>query len=283
MPFKKVLLLFVALVLPMNTRAAETQGRQRLSLDADWRFHLGPVAGSVIDNGYTIPKWRYMGPVKTKPTDETPAGLDVDTKGSEWNDAENGKDVFNQSPGFAWYRAELPNAPGPHRLLHFTAVDDNATVYVNGQKMLYHVGWNDSFDVNLDSVWKEGGPNQLAVLVENTYGGGYIKETYLLSVGQEEKVPPVVLDGDTGKDWATVHLPHDFVVEGTFIPRATLPMASFRKMKAGTARLSTFPPKLRARPSGSTLTASPRQPGLAERKAFGPPLERLHQLPLRHY
>ncbi len=219
MPFKKVLLLSLALVLPMNMKAAEISGRQRLSLDADWRFHLGPIAGSEVDNGYLIPSWRYLGPTKTKPTDEIPAGLNVNTTGSQWKTAANGQDVFNQSPGFAWYRTDLPNVPGPHRILHFSGVDDNGTVYVNGHKMLYHEGWNDSFDINLDSVWKDGGPNQLAVLVENTYAGGNIKETYLLTLGQEEKVPPVVLDETADKDWAAVHLPHDFVVEGTFDPK----------------------------------------------------------------
>ena len=203
----------------MASLPAPSHGRQKANFDADWRFHLGPLAGSEVDNGSMIPRWRYLYLGKDKPADEAQAAIGVNTQDAGWKDAENGQDVFNNQPGWAWYRAELPDISGPHRILYFRGVDDNGTIYLNGQKLLHPIGWNDSFEVDLDKAWKEGGPNQLAVLVENTWGGGYIKETYLRTVGREEKTPPVATNDFNDTSWRSLHLPHDFVVEGTFDPK----------------------------------------------------------------
>ena len=50
------------------------------------------------------------------------------------------------------------NAPTAPKL-HFESVDDNATVYLNGQKLAQHNGWDDPFDVDLAPAWKAGGAN----------------------------------------------------------------------------------------------------------------------------
>jgi len=217
--FKRFLTLFLAF-LPMTVIPNKSQARERLNFDAGWLFHRGEIAGSEIENGLVLNGWRSKNAGKTKPSDEKLATLGVNNGRSEWNDAANGKDVFNQQVGFAWYRITLPNSPGPKRILHFAAVDDNATVWVNGKKMIYHEGWNDPFDVPLDEVWKEGGPNEVVVLVENTAGPGYIKEADLVDFDKEEKVPPAARAAYDDNLWKPVHLPHDFVVEGTFDPKA---------------------------------------------------------------
>ncbi len=219
MSFRKFIFLCAALVFPMNSMATGTNNRERLNFDGGWRFHRGEVAGSEIENGLVLNGWRWMDAGKTKPTDDKMAKVGVKTTGPEWKDAANGQDVFNNQVGFAWYRLTLPNSTGPKRVLHFAAVDDNATVWVNGKKMIYHEGWNDPFDIPLDFVWKEGGPNEVAVLVENTAGPGYIKEADLITVGKEEKTPPTAQTEYNDKTWQSVHLPHDFVVEGTFDPK----------------------------------------------------------------
>lgn len=90
------------------------------------------------------------------------------------------QDVFNKKRGFAWFRTTLETVPGPHRKLNFENVDDNATVYLNGKKVGEHKGWGKPFEIDVDSAWKEGGPNQLVVLVENTDNtGGINGETEL--------------------------------------------------------------------------------------------------------
>ncbi len=219
-PIKSLYFLLIVVTLPITGWAAKTQNRERVRFDAGWKFHLGAVPGSDIYAGVKIPSWRYKPAGKTKPTDEKPAALGVSTNGSDWQDVQNGQDLFNHQPGFAWVIAPLNDFPGPHRILHFAGVDDNGTVWVNGTKMTYHEGWNDPFDIDLDSVWKEGGPNEVTVLVENTYGEGNIKEADLITMGREEPVPPAALAAFDDKDWKDVHLPHDFVVEGPFSPSA---------------------------------------------------------------
>lgn len=216
MRFKILLgvLLMAASLSPKNAKA-QSLGRERLNFDADWRFYRGEIKGSTVDNGLILYGWRYIVVGKDKPTDEGPAAANFKPS-SSWKTAKNGEDVFNRTPGFAWFCNDLPDIPGPQRVLHFTAVDDNATVWVNGTKLIHHEGWNDPFQVPLDKVWKEGGPNRVTVLVHNLHAPGYIKEATLLTVGRKESVPPVAEADFDDKAWRTVRLPHDFVVEGTF-------------------------------------------------------------------
>jgi beta-galactosidase len=65
-----------------------------------------------------------------------------------------------------------------------------ATVYLNGRTLAWHQGWDDPFDVNLKSAWKTGGPNVLAVLVENTVSEGRITAPVFL---QERMSPRGIL------------------------------------------------------------------------------------------
>jgi beta-galactosidase len=115
---------------------------------------------------------------------EEPAAPMVDI-GSDpsWSAVHIGDDAFNGRRGFLWYRATLDNAPGPRRVLHFENVDDNATVWLNGKKLLHHEGWGQPFDAPLDAAWNPNGPNQVAVLVENTDGAGGIMGSVTLQAG----------------------------------------------------------------------------------------------------
>ena len=144
--------------------------------------YLGPIdtqgikglAGPVTlaaggSSGLALTTWRVKNdsaPDKTAPP--------TDTTGADWRDASIGPDVFNRRRGFAWYRTALPALPGAHRRMHFESVDDNATVYLNGKQVGAHEGYGQPFDVPLDAAWNGAGPNELAVLVENTDGPGGI-------------------------------------------------------------------------------------------------------------
>ena len=94
------------------------------------------------------------------------------TTGATWHDASTTTDVFNGRIGWAWFRTVLPAVPGPHRRIHFNSIDDNGTVYLNGKKIADNVGVNAGADISLDDGWQEGGPNVLAVAVQNTAGAG---------------------------------------------------------------------------------------------------------------
>jgi beta-galactosidase len=208
--------------------------RQRVLMDAGWRFHL--ASAPALKNAIPITEWRWKADEQGPSDAAAMAAPDVDTSGAEWQSASSGADVFQGRVGFAWFRATLPDVPGPHRQLQFRAVDDNATVYMNGKKLRFHAGWSDPFEVTLDPAWKPGGPNVVAVLVENTNGPGGI--TGPVTLGTE----PTVLGGDPSQPgfddsgWRVVHLPHDYVVEQQFTPTADpghgslpTPMAWYRK------------------------------------------------------
>src|ERR1039457_5592466 len=92
MSFKRIIPLCLAWLLPMT---AISQNRERLSLDADWRFHRGEIAGAEIENGTVINGWRWKDAGKTKPTDEKMTLPGLKTTGPEWKNAANGQDVFN--------------------------------------------------------------------------------------------------------------------------------------------------------------------------------------------
>ncbi len=192
--------------------ATKSMARERLRFDSDWRFHLGDLPGYP----YSIPirNWRYQ-----LIGEEEPKNLKMAAPGfpdRNWKTIRPWKDAFDKKKGFAWYRTLLPEIPGPNRTLHFVSINNDGTIYLNGRELLHHELWTDPFDVPLDSAWKEGGPNHLAVLVKSYWGHGFIGGADL-----ELPVPPATWQGPASyhfKDqgWRNVHLPHDFVVEGKF-------------------------------------------------------------------
>lgn len=203
------------------TKAWNPQGPNILAV----RVFNGAQGGGIgeahfIAAGKDVPlrAWRvYLAPDGlTQGPDRT--GLQEDPSSPAWADASMGEDVFGGVRGYAWFKADLPSIPQSGRTLCFDAVDDNATVYLNGKKLFHHEGWNESFAVPLDKVWNARGPNHLAVLVENTYGGGAIQRTTLTFDGLRPSGPALPSFDDAA--WRPVHLPHDFVVEGAFDPAA---------------------------------------------------------------
>jgi beta-galactosidase len=96
--------------------------------------------------------------------------------GSGWN-----ANVFSGA-GYAWFRTVLPAVSGVSHSIHFTNVDDNCTVYLNGTNVVAtHTGWGQPFDVSLDAYWQTNGSNVLTVLVQNTSGGGGLNGTIMLN------------------------------------------------------------------------------------------------------
>ena len=114
----------------------------------------------------------------------------LDTSGPAWADANTSTDVFGGGRiGWAWFRAVLPNVPGPHRRIYFHSIDDFGTVYLNGKQLGDPIGLNADKTLSLDSAWREGGPNDLAVAVQNTGGPGGITGEVRLEAGQEDGTP----------------------------------------------------------------------------------------------
>lgn len=133
----------------------------------------GPVTlASVSGQSQDLPVFRWKaddGGVFDADTQAAPA---LDTTGADWQDAHAYDDVFHGKLGSAWFRATLPDVPGPHRHLTFASVDDLGTVYLNGKQLATGIGINANVTVDLDAAWRTDGPNALAVLVQNTADGG---------------------------------------------------------------------------------------------------------------
>ena len=223
----------------LSQNQADSPSRQRILLDAGWRFKLAPEAA--ISDAVEIVNWRW----KTddlKGRDVENAGSDVDTSGPDWHDAKSGDDTFQGRTGFEWFRAVLPDVPGPYRVIHFETVDDNATVYLNGRRVARHVGWSEPFDVPLDEAWKPGGVNSLAVLVENNDGPGGI--TARVDLGRlppaKPEANPIASEFDD-QAWRLVHLPHDYVVEGVFAASANTSHGSLPTPPAWYRKTFTLP------------------------------------------
>ncbi len=176
-------------------------------LDADWRFRAEPAVHFETNVG----DWVWTPGTADQAAAMTAPGLD--TSGPAWKQTIPGVPTLAESSG-GWYRAVLPDIAGPGRTVHFESVDDNGTVYLNGQALTTHNGWDSAFEATLDAAWRDGGPNVLAVFVQNIGGPGGIMGP--VTVGRV--APP----GDFSSlafrdtDWRTVHLPHDYVVEGAF-------------------------------------------------------------------
>ena len=205
----------IVLLCRTTAHAAQPGPRERILLDAGWRFHRGDFPGQA---GSAITNWRWTALL---PVTRALAEVSLPKEKAEvdWKEAAAGLDVFQGRRGLAWFRTTLPDTPGSGRVVHFEDVDDNATVFLNGKLLARHDGWNDPFDVALDSAWKPGISNVLTVLVENTANSGGMGPADLQSKTPSKAAGPAAAAFDD-HTWRTVHLPHDFVVEGEFTPKA---------------------------------------------------------------
>jgi len=201
-----------ALASGKSQTAFELAPRRLELLDADWKF----IAEDPIHLAHHVIDW-----VWTPGTPDQEAAMiapDLDTSGANWKKTTSGETVLN-GPGYGWFRTVLPELAGPGRLVHFECVDDNGTIYLNGQKLTTHIGWDLAFDVELDSAWHVGGPNVLVVLVDNLDGGGGITQPVTLGTVDAHASYAGRYDDSS---WRSVHLPHDYVVEGAFDPQGSV-------------------------------------------------------------
>ncbi|MCU0857549.1 MAG: DUF4982 domain-containing protein [Pontiellaceae bacterium] len=218
---------------------------QRLRMDADWRFHLDDIPSSVPSGGVPVEHWCWQ------MSDANGSAI----PGTDRQEiAVPAPDIFEGKAGFALFEAVLPPPPAvagsnDMLILHFGGVDDNATVYLNGQKVFYHAGYAEPFDVPLDTLsWEPGETNRVTVLVENTGGGGGVgHEVMLLSVPRTSLAPEPAREGFDDGDWRTVQLPHDYIVEQTFSPKASPGQGSLPAPKAWYRRTFTVPENWRGK------------------------------------
>jgi beta-galactosidase len=121
-----------------------------------------------------LTQWQALPAVQTEPDQNS-----VPTTGNvSWKPFAIDDDLFNRQVGWDWCETVIPassDAALPMKVtVHFTAVDDNATIFCNGVRVGGHQGWNTPFDLDLTAAWKSNQKNVITVLVENTAGPGGI-------------------------------------------------------------------------------------------------------------
>jgi len=92
-----------------------------------------------------------------------------------------GTDYFHGRVGYAAYFTTVAGDGMPYAALKFSDVDDNGWVFMNGHLIGAHQGWGMPFTVMTGADWKAHGRNRIAVLVQNTSGGGGVMGTAMLN------------------------------------------------------------------------------------------------------
>jgi beta-galactosidase len=144
----------VVLVVPGSAR-----GRERILLDADWRFHLGDVPAA-SQPAYDGQDWR---PVNLPHDWSIEGTVDPNVPGT-------GSDGFFPT-GIGWYRHSVfapPSWSGQRITIEFEGVYENAEVWINGQSLGVHPYGYTSFCYDLTPNLRIGAANVLAVRVDNS-------------------------------------------------------------------------------------------------------------------
>jgi len=165
--------------------AAADSPREHLSLDANWKFHLGddwPDALVLMNSG------TGGGPASEKFSDSFWRTVNVPHDWAvelpfDW--AADGSHGFHTlgvkypTNSIAWYRRtfELPKEDEGKRIwLTFDGVFRDATVWVNGWCVRHHEGGYYPFREDITDVAHYGGKNTIAVLVDATKVEGWFYE-----------------------------------------------------------------------------------------------------------
>ena len=184
-PAIRLLALAVA-ALALNLRAAETNlPREHLSLDANWKFHLGddwPNALRLDKAGAS------GGPASEKFGDNSWRSLDLP---HDWaielpfdQNADGSHGFKTVGPGYTktsigWYRRafDLPAEDSGKRIwLTFDGVFRDATVWVNGWLVTHHEGGYYPFRADITDIAHFGGKNTVTVKVDATKFEGWFYE-----------------------------------------------------------------------------------------------------------
>lgn len=181
--------------------------------------------------GIPVDKWLWLADSNAPGDAASMTATNLNT--SAWSHAAPGQDVFQSNPGAGWLRAGLDvfATGGRPLILHFLDLGSNitASVYLNGISLGQYAG---AFDLTIpDSDWSGSSPNILAVALQNSGGPGGILNPVLLQSGDDIRDFSPASPNFDDSTWRTVHLPHDYIVEGTFTPtaetsHASLPLAN---------------------------------------------------------
>ena len=211
--FTLFVLLLATLSPTMPACNAATHARSRVFMNFHWWW--AKAGTTKLTNAHAINRWQWQPAALTQPPHHVPPIL---AKTPGWNAVVPGTDVFHGRVGFAWFQTTLSAVGKTQRILHFSSVDDNATVYLNGKFLLSHRGWNKSFNVPLDAPWKASGRNVITVLVQNTAGPGGIRGPVTLRTPLWAHASTISFGPPC---WRPIQIPNDYIVDGKFSRHAS--------------------------------------------------------------
>ncbi|MBD1394357.1 beta-galactosidase [Mucilaginibacter glaciei] len=113
-----------------------------------------------------------------------------------------GADAFNLKQGFGWFTTLIPKlATGTSKVtLSFKSVDENATVFVNGQQVKRHEGWNIPFEITISDTAVLKRPIRITLFIENySNEGGIDQPISLNTIGNAATVSGWAMQGGPGK------------------------------------------------------------------------------------
>lgn len=181
----------------MTAQPTAFQGRERLSLNRGWRFHLGDIPFPVIrghpDSYSNAKAGRALGAAAPEHDDTAWRTLDLP---HDWgvegpfDPTENLSQGYRQR-GYAWYRRHFPLSPqdrGRHLELQFDGIATHCTVWINGT--VAHRNWcgYTSFSIDITPLARFGDdPNHIAIRVDANAmegwwyeGAGIYRHTWLV-------------------------------------------------------------------------------------------------------
>lgn len=191
--------------------AVATSPRERVRFDDDWRFFRAPVVEGAARLGPYSWEWKLANTgelnLERLPDDLGPG---------EWMPTRLGINVLKPRQN-GWFRAELgADREGSEKTLVFDSTDEDASVFLNGKHIGTHVGFGTQFEIPVGDAWRPEGPNTLVVLVKNWAQSGGINGGVNLVMPESKIMPAEAARDFDDRSWRTVHLPHDYVIEGKF-------------------------------------------------------------------
>ncbi len=215
---------------------APVTSRERIRFDADWRFFRAPVVEGAARLGPYKWEWKLANTGDLN-LDRLPSDLGP----GEWIPTRLGINVLERRQN-GWFRAELGADPmGAEKVLVFDSTDEDASIFLNGKHIGTHIGFGTQFEIPVGAAWQPEGPNSLVVLVKNWAQTGGINGGVNLSLPESKIVPAEVAPNFNDREWRTIHLPHDYVIEGKFDQSADNSHGSLPK-PVGFYRKSFTPP-----------------------------------------
>jgi beta-glucuronidase len=168
----KYLLLFTVILtsfLYSQEQILNIPGRHTTSLNGEWSIIIDPYENGYYNYRYEESPWGYFKNAKPQTKSDL---LEYDFDNSDklkvpgdWNTQR--EDLFFYE-GTVWYKKSFNYSPkqGMRQFIHFGAVNYNAKVYVNGEKLGEHTGGFTPFNFEVTPVLIDG-ENFVVVKVDN--------------------------------------------------------------------------------------------------------------------